>query len=77
PDRATIGHKAPLFLKQGPLIKSPDEDLTQDTHHNESAAKGEDSCWLRLSWIMVCPGVLAPPWHQMQIFADHDAHESR
>ena len=27
----------------GPLIKSPAEDLPQDTQHNESAAKGEDS----------------------------------
>ncbi len=27
----------------GPLMKSPDEDQVHDTHHDESAAKGEDS----------------------------------
>ena len=27
----------------GPLIKSPAEDLTQDTQQGESSAKGEDS----------------------------------
>jgi len=27
----------------GPLMKSPDEALPQDTPQNESAAKGEDS----------------------------------
>jgi len=26
----------------GPLIKSPDEDLPQDTQQEQSAAKGED-----------------------------------
>jgi hypothetical protein len=27
----------------GPLIKSPVEDLSQNTQQNESSAKGEDS----------------------------------
>ena len=29
--------------EKGPLIKSPAEDLPQDTQDNESAAKGKDS----------------------------------
>jgi hypothetical protein len=32
----------PTAIK-APLIKSPDEDLPQNTQDNESAAKGEDS----------------------------------
>jgi len=31
-----------IIKKQGPLIKSPDEDLPQDTQQDQSSAKGED-----------------------------------
>jgi len=51
----------------GPLIKSPAEDLPENTQQNESAAKGEDSWWPKSSWIMVCHGVLAPSWHQTDL----------
>jgi hypothetical protein len=58
----------------GPLMKSPAEDLTQDTPQEQSSATFEDSSW-HISCVMVCQGVLAPAWHH--VFAEVSQKGSR